>query len=205
MIGSILAIAGAVASGAQAIAQNQKKKQAEASAISLATQAKEMKMQNAFAGLQVSDQGERLAMEYGAQADVSSLEALKSSPESAVGGVAALADQTRKRDLEVGAMLSEKEADRDRLVATGQQVADVENFRTQQNILGKQIEGAQTAASDATAARDAAITGAISGVASGITGIGDDEDLDNPKTKKAGAPKQPTPTDPVSQLQSLGI
>jgi hypothetical protein len=178
MIGTVLAIAGTVMSGVQAIQQNQKKKQAEASAKALANQAKEMKMKNAFAGLQVADKGERLAMEYGAQADISALEALKASPEGAVGGVAALANQTRQRDLEIGAALSEKEAERDRQVAAGQQVADMENFRTQQDILSNQISGAQMAAADAEAQRNAAIQGAVTNAASAVGSIGNNEGLD---------------------------
>jgi hypothetical protein len=186
MIGTILALAGAVASGVQAINQNQKKKQAEASAMALTKQAKEMKMQNAFKGLQVADQGERLAMEYGAAADQSALEAMKASPEGAVGGVAAVQNQADQRNLQIGAALSDKEMQRDQMVAQGQQQADYVNFQTQQNILENQITGAQTAAADATAARNAAITGAIQGVAGAITPIGDNENLDN-KAKTAQA------------------
>lgn len=185
MIGTVIGIASAVASGVQAIQQNQKKKAAEASAKALANQAKEMKMKNAFAALQVSDKGERLAMEYGAASDVAALEALKSSPEAAVGGVANLANQTRQRDLEIGAALSDKQFQRDAMVAQGQQVADVENFRTQQDILSNQIVGAQTAAADAEATRNAAITNAVSSTAGAIESIAGNENLDANKEKRA--------------------
>jgi hypothetical protein len=188
MIGTILALAGAVASGVQAINQNQKKKQAEASAAALVKQAKEMKMQNAFKGLRVADQGERLAMEYGAAQDQAALEALKASPEAAVGGVAGVANQADQRNLQIGAQLSDKEMQRDQMVAQGQMQADYANFQNQQNILENQITGAQTAAADATAARNSAITGAITGVAGAITPFGDNENLDyNGKRKKLAA------------------
>lgn len=196
MIGTILGIASAVAGGVQAIQANQKKKQAEASAKALANQAKEMKMKNAFATLQVSDKGERLAMEYGAAADMAALEALKASPEGAVGGASMLANQARQRDLEIGAALSDKEFERDTMVAQGQQVADVENFRTQQDILSNQIMGAQQAVADAEATRNAAITGAVSSAAGAIEGVGANENLDYKKSKsltgKSKAPKGTT-------------
>jgi len=168
MVGAILAVAGTVMSGVQAYQANQKQKQAEASAKVLANQAKNLKLTNAYEALQVADAGERLAMEYGAAADVSQLEALKASPEGAVGGVAALAGQTTQRNLEIGAALSEKEAERDRLKAEGQRLADTENFRTQQDMLNAQILGAQTAAADAEAAKNAAIQSAVSGAGSAL-------------------------------------
>jgi hypothetical protein len=168
MIGAILAVAGAVVGGVQAYQANQKKKAADASAKVLANQAKNLKLTNAYENLQVADAGERLAMEYGAAADVSQLEALKSSPEGAVGGVSALANQSNQRNLEIGAALSEKEAERDRLKAEGQRLADTENFRTQQEILSSQIQGAQMASADAEAERNAAITSAVSGAGSAL-------------------------------------
>lgn len=189
MIGTILGIASAVAGGVQAIQANQKKKQAEASAKALANQAKEMKMKNAFAALQVSDKGERLAMEYGAAADMAALEALKASPEGAVGGASMLANQARQRDLEIGAALSDKEFERDAMVAQGQQTADLENFRTQQYILSNQIVGAQQAAADAEATRNAAITGAVSSAAGAIESVGANENLDYKKSKTANGTK----------------
>jgi hypothetical protein len=165
MVGSILQVAGVVMSGVQAYQANQKQKQAEASAVALANQAKNLKLTNAYADLKVADAGEKLALEYGAAADVSQLEALKASPEGAVA-VAGVAREGTLRDLEIGAALSEKEAERNRLRAEGQRLADTENFRTQQDMLSQQIQGAQTAAADAEATKNAAITSAVSGAGS---------------------------------------
>ena len=168
MVGAILQVAGAVMSGVQAYQANQKQKQAEASATALANQAKNLKLTNAYEALQVADAGERLALEYGLARDVDALEALKASPEGAVGGVAGVAREGTLRNLEIGAALSEKEAERDRLKAEGQRLADTENFRTQQDILNAQILGAQTAAADAEAAKNAAIQSAVSGAGSAL-------------------------------------
>ena len=166
MIGSILAVAGAVMSGVQAFQQNKKQKQAEASAKVLANQAKDLKLTNAYEALQVADAGERLAMEYGAAADISQLEALKASPEGAIAGVSMLG--TDQRNLEIGAALSEKEAETNRLRAEGKRLTDTENFLAQKEMITGRIMGAQAAASDASASKNAAIANIVTAAGSAV-------------------------------------
>jgi hypothetical protein len=185
MIGAILAVAGSVMSGVQAFQANKKQKQAESSAKLLAIQAKNLKLTNAYEALKVADAGERLAMEYGAAADVSQLEALKASPEGAVGGVAGVAREGTLRDLEIGAALSEKEMETDRLRAEGRRLTNTENYLGQKEMLNAQIMGAQAAAADASASKNAAITNIVTAAGNAVKESDSSEDDYNKDQRKA--------------------
>lgn len=170
MIQAIMAVAGTVMGGVQAYQAHQKQRQAEASAKALATQAKNLKMSNSYTALQISDQGERLAMAQGAATDVAALEALKASPEGAIAGVSMLG--TDQRNLEIGAALSQREQEVNIERARRKEIEDLANFENKQRIIDKSLEGALAAAEDAKAEKNKAIKGMVGSAASGIKGIG---------------------------------
>ena len=172
MIQAIMAVAGTVMGGVQAYQANQKQKQAEASAKALATQARNLKMSNSYTALQISDQGEQLAMAQGVATDVAALEALKASPEGAIAGASKVGEMAGQRNLEIGAALSQREQEVNIERARRKEIEDLAEFQNKQKRLDESLAGAQLAAADAEAEKKKAIQGMVGSAASGIKSIG---------------------------------
>ena len=168
MVGAILAVAGAVASGVQAYQQNQKKKAAENSARVLANQAKNLKTSGSSTPLQVNKTPYELAMMYNAQAAESALGAVGTSAEGAIGGVPAIVNQLQQGNLEQSAALGAEQSKIDIERARISEIRDAEERQRQLDIFNTERANEEAKAADAEAARNAAIQSAVSGAGSAL-------------------------------------
>lgn len=172
MIQAVMAVAGTVMGGVQAYQAHQKQRQAEASAKALATQARNLKMSNSYTALQISDQGERLAIAKGAVTDVDVLEALKTSAEGTIVGASKVGEMAGQRNLEIGAALSQREQEVNIERARRKEIEDLAEFKDKQERLDKSLEGAQLAIVDTETEKNKAIKGMVGSAASGIKSFG---------------------------------
>lgn len=164
MIGTIMAIASGVMSGAQAISNFQKAKKAEKQAMVLGNQMNAMKIKDAYAALQAPDIATAQYNETMRQA-AQATQALQGMGPEGAGQIANLNQSVLQQNAQTAADQAALNYQRDLAVAEGRNQNAQYEYANQMQALQGRIEGAQSAA---TAGRQ----NAMSAVAGGIEGIG---------------------------------
>jgi hypothetical protein len=183
---AIVSAAGAGASVAQAINQNKLQKQASEAAKQAAQNLKSIREQNPMAGVQVPTMGNKLAMENINQNAADSLAALQGiGAEGVIAGVTNLNKSVRDAQLDVAADQQDMQYQRDTDEAQIQSGINARKAQRDYLVGMSELEGAQMAASDAQYNKNAAITGALSGLSTGINDLADVDKFDymNPLLK----------------------
>lgn len=164
MIGTIMAIASGVMSGAQAINNFQKAKKAEKQAMVLGNQMNAMKIKDVYGSLQAPNIAQA-AYDQTARAAAQATQSLQGMGPEGAAQIANLNQSINQANLEAANQQAQANFERDQLVAQARnQNAQYEYMNQMEGIQGR-LEGAQGAA---TAGREAG----MQAIASGIEGLG---------------------------------
>jgi len=167
MIGTIMAIASGVMSGAQAINNFQKAKKAEKQAMVLGNQMNAMKIKDVYGSLQAPNIAQA-AYDQTARAAAQATQSLQGMGPEGAAQIANLNQSVNQANLDAANAQAEANFSRDKLVAEGRnQNAQYEYANKMEGIQGR-IEGAQGAATAGREAGMAAIAGGIEGIGSGL-------------------------------------
>ena len=167
MIGTIMAIASGVMSGAQAISNFQKAKKAEKQAMVLGNQMNAMKIKDVYGSLQAPDIAQA-AYDQTARAAAQATQSLQGMGPEGAAQIANLNQSVNQANLEAANQQAQANFERDQLVAQGRnQNAQYEYAQNMANIQSR-IEGAQGAATAGKEAGMAAIASGIQSVGGGI-------------------------------------
>lgn len=167
MIGTIMAIASGVMSGAQAINNFQKAKKAEKQAMVLGNQMNAMKIKDAYAALQAPDIATAQYNETMRQASQATQALQGMGPEGA-GQIANLNQSILQQNAQTTADQAALNYQRDMTVAEGRNRNSQLEYQYQMDNLQNRIMGAQGAAAAGREAGMAAIAGGIEGIGSGL-------------------------------------
>lgn len=164
MIGTIMAIASGVMSGAQAISNFQKAKKAEKQAMVLGNQMNAMKIKDVYGSLQAPNIAQA-AYDQTARAAAQATQSLQGMGPEGAAQIANLNQSVNQSNLDAANAQAQANYERDRLVAEGRNQNAQYEYEQKMNALQGRIEGAQGAA---TAGRQ----NAMSSIAGGIEGVG---------------------------------
>lgn len=153
----------------QLVKQNRLEKEAQAAAGAAAKKLEGMQLQNAYEGLQVPTLGYELAQEGLDRQTMGALQSVQGSPEAMIGSVGAISKAAEDERLRQMAALQQDEAERNKLVAQGQQYADAVNLKNARELEGMRLTGSQLAAAQAQLNKQQAISGMID---LGVAGLG---------------------------------
>ena len=168
-----VAVAGLGMNIAQQTKAKQDKKKAEQAAQAAANQFKNIKEQNAMAGVSVPTLGYELAQQAMERQAMAGIEAAKGAgAEGVIGAIPGLVAAGNEANLQLGAQLGEKQFERD--VMQAQIGAGIEERRAMREgeLYSAQLMGAQQAAADAEASRQQAIAGMFESGGQLVSGIG---------------------------------
>lgn len=145
----IIAGASAAAKGAQAIAANKRRKEADLSAKSAAAKLRGISETDYSAGLQVPTMGYDLAQEGIQQQVATGIQALQDTGAAGViGGLPTLTQQSNQANLELGADLQQQEYQRDLMRAQTRQGIEGRKNEREYDIASGELMGAQAASSE---------------------------------------------------------
>jgi hypothetical protein len=145
----IIAGASAAAKGAQAIAANKRRKEADFSAKSAAAKLRGISETDYSAGLQVPTMGYDLAQEGVQQQVATGVQALQDTGAAGViGGLPTLTEQSNRANLELGADLQNQEYQRDLMRAQTRQSIEGRKNEREYDIASGELMGAQAASSE---------------------------------------------------------
>lgn len=145
----IIAGASAAAKGAQAIAANKRRKEADLVAKSAAAKMRGITETDYSAGLQVPTMGYDLAQEGVQQQVATGIQALQDSGTAGViGGLPTLTQQSNQANLELGADLQQQEYQRDLMRAQNRQNIEGRKIGREYDIASGELMGAQAASSE---------------------------------------------------------
>jgi hypothetical protein len=195
-------LAGMGIEAAQLIKQNKLEKEAQAAAGAAAKKLESMQLQNAYAGLQVPTLGYELAQEGLDRQTMGALQAAQGSPEAMIGSVGAISKAAEDERLRQMAALQQEEAQRNKLVAQGQQYADVVNLQNARELEGMRLTGAQEAAKQARLNKQKAISGMIDLGVAGLGYAAEDIPLYNEPVDLSQISKDITSVEPLLNLMS---
>lgn len=167
MIGTIMAIASGVMSGAQAISNFQKAKKAEKQAMVLGNQMNAMKIKDAYAALQAPDIATAQYNETMRQAAQATQAIQGMGPEGAAQ-IANLNQSVLQQNAQTAADQAALNYQRDLAVAQGRTQNAQYEYANQMQALQGRLEGAQGAATAGRENAMAAIAGGIEGVGAGL-------------------------------------
>lgn len=193
MIGTIMAIASGVMSGAQAINNFQKAKKAEKQAMVLGNQMNAMKIKDVYGSLQAPDIAQA-AYDQTARAAAQATQALQGMGPEGAAQVANLNQSVNQANLDAANAQAQANFERDQLVAQGRnQNAQYEYMNQMQAIQGR-LEGAQGAATAGRQNAMASIAGGIEGIGAGLAYDYGNADKVWGKEKTSETPTQKTET-----------
>lgn len=166
-----LSIAGGVAglgmNIAEAVKAKKAKEQAQQAASKAAAQLKGVKEQDVFGQVQVPTLGYELAQQSTDRATRGAMEAARGAgAEGVIGATGSILQASNEAALNLAAQAGETAFQRDLYQAQNKSGIEQRRAEREAGIYGSELAGAQQAAADAQARRDAAISGAVQ------TGIG---------------------------------
>lgn len=166
-----LSIAGGVAglgmNIAEAVKAKKAKEQAQQAASKAAAQLKGVKEQDVFGQVQVPTLGYELAQQSTDRATRGAMEAARGAgAEGVIGATGSILQASNEAALNLAAQAEQTQFQRDLYQAQNKAGIEERRAMRESEIYGTELAGAQQAAADAQARRDAAITGAVQ------TGIG---------------------------------
>jgi len=151
--------------GASTYFSKGRQKDAEQAAQRIAAQQRMVKESDEVSGLQVPTLGSELARQELGQQYASSLKALQQSGAAGVlGGVPALAGIGADQALNIAGDLNRLQAERDRFVAGTLQERAAREARSERDLLGQQLAGAQMSAAQEKAQQQQNVAGMIGAI-----------------------------------------
>jgi hypothetical protein len=174
IISAGVALAGVGMSAAQAVKADKEKKKAQASATAAANAFKNIKETNAYSGIQVPTIGTDLASQRMNQQAMAGLGALQGTgAEGVLGGVGQLQEATNAAQLDIAAQQNEAQFNRDLTEAGAQMGIEERRQNREMSLYDAQLTGAQAAAANAQANKNAAITGMVEGSLGALGSVAD--------------------------------
>jgi hypothetical protein len=167
MIGTIMAIASGVMSGAQAINNFQKAKKAEKQAMVLGNQMNAMKIKDVYGSLQAPDIAQA-AYDQTARAAAQANQALQGMGPEGAAQVANLNQSVNQANLDAAQAQAQANFERDQLVAQGRNQNAQYEYANKMDAIQSRLEGAQGAATAGRENAMASIAGGIEGIGSGL-------------------------------------
>jgi len=167
MIGTIMAIASGVMSGAQAINNFQKAKKAEKQAMVLGNQMNAMKIKDVYGSLQAPDIAQA-AYDQTARAAAQATQSLQGMGPEGAAQIANLNQSVNQANLDAAQAQAQANFERDQLVAQGRNQNAQYEYANKMAGIQSRLEGAQGAATAGREAGMQAIAGGIEGIGAGL-------------------------------------
>jgi hypothetical protein len=183
MIGTIMAIASGVMSGAQAISNFQKAKKAEKQAMVLGNQMNAMKIRDVYGSLQAPNIAQA-AYDQTARAAAQATQSLQGMGPEGAAQIANLNQSVNQANLDAAQAQAQANFERDQLVAQGRNQNAQYEYQNKLDVLSNRIEGAQGAATAGRQNAMGAIAGGIEGIGSGLAYDYGNSDKVWPNTKE---------------------
>lgn len=185
MIGAILGGATALASGISAIVNFQQAQQREKDAEAKARNIMGIQETNKMAALQAQDVAS-LSRQQTAQQTAGMTQALAANPETAIGGIVALAQANREAEAQTAERQAQINFDVEAAKAQAAQNLEFRNVSAQRELALQELQDTRQAAADKRAAGIAGIEGAFAGLGMAAEDI---IGMSNPYARLSGAEK----------------
>jgi hypothetical protein len=194
VISAGVALAGVGLSVNQAVQADKEKKRAQGAATAAANRMKNIKEENAFKNIEMPTLGFELAQQSADRAMMSGIQSVQGAgAEAVIGALPGMMQVGSEQQLQLAAQANEAQMGLDLKKAEAQQMANARNTMAERDFVTMQLEGAQGAAAQAQADKQAGIMGAVQGLGTAVGYAGEAVPLY--QQKRAG-------TLPVSEAQA---
>ena len=165
-----VSLAGIGLSAKQLVDQNKLMNDAKGAAQAAGAKLYRMKLENAYADMQVPTLGYELAQQGLDRQTMAALQAAQGAgAEGVIGGVGRINEAANEQELQMMAQLQQDELNRDKMVAEGQMYSDAINLKNARELEASRLTGAQEAMKQAQLNKQQAIQGMIG---SGVSALG---------------------------------
>jgi hypothetical protein len=194
VISAGVALAGVGLSVNQAVQADKEKKRAQGAATAAANRMKNIKEENAFKNIEMPTLGFELAQQSADRAMMSGVQSVQGAgAEAVIGALPGMMQVGSEQQLQLAAQANEAQMGLDLKKAEAQQMANARNTMAERDFATMQLQGAQGAAAQAQADKQAGIMGAVQGLGTAVGYAGEAVPLY--QQKRAG-------TLPVSEAQA---
>ena len=165
VISAGVALAGVGLSVNQAVQADKERKRAQQAASAAANRMKNIKEENAFKNIEMPTLGFELAQQSADRAMMSGIQSVQGAgAEAVIGALPGMMQAGSEQQLQLAAQANEAQMGLEMAKAEAQQGANMRNTLGQREFLQTQLQGAQDAAAQAQANKQAGITGAVQGI-----------------------------------------
>lgn len=169
VISAGVALAGVGLSVNQAVQADKERKRAQQAATAAANRMKNIKEENAFKDVEMPTLGFELAQQSADRAMMSGVQSVQGAgAEAVIGALPGMMQVGSEQQLQLAAQANEAQMNLDLQKAQAQQMANARNTMAQQEMALYELQGAQGAAAQAQANKQAAIMGAVQGLGSAV-------------------------------------
>lgn len=167
VISAGVALAGVGLSVNQAVQADKERKRAQQAATAAANRMKNIKEENAFKNIEMPTLGFELAQQSADRAMMSGVQSVQGAgAEAVIGALPGMMQVGSEQQLQLAAQANEAQMNLDLQKAQAQQMANARNTMAQQEMALYELQGAQGAAAQAQANKQAGIAGAVQGLGS---------------------------------------
>lgn len=165
-----VSLAGIGLSAKQLVDQNKLMNDAKGAAQAAGAKLDRMKLENAYADMQVPALGYELAQQGLDRQTMAALQTAQGAgAEGVLGGVGRINEAANEQELQMMAQLQQDELNRDKMVAEGQMYSDAINLKNARELEASRLAGAQEAMKQAQLNKQQAIQGMVG---SGVSALG---------------------------------
>lgn len=169
VISAGVALAGVGMSVNQAVQADKERKKAQQAASAAANRMKNIKEENAFKDVEMPTLGFELAQQSADRAMMSGVQSVQGAgAEAVIGALPGMMQVGSEQQLQLAAQANEAQMGLEMAKAEAQQGANMRNTMAQREFATMQLQGAQGAAAQAQADKQAGIMGAVQGLGSAV-------------------------------------
>jgi hypothetical protein len=169
VISAGVALAGVGLSVNQAVQADKEKKRAQGAATAAANRMKNIKEENAFKNIEMPTLGFELAQQSADRAMMSGIQSVQGAgAEAVIGALPGMMQVGSEQQLQLAAQANEAQMGLEMAKAEAQQGANMRNTMAERDFATMQLQGAQGAAAQAQADKQAGIMGAVQGLGSAV-------------------------------------
>ena len=169
VISAGVALAGVGMSVNQAVQADKERKKAQQAASAAANRMKNIKEENAFKDVEMPTLGFELAQQSADRAMMSGVQSVQGAgAEAVIGALPGMMQVGSEQQLQLAAQANEAQMGIEMAKAEAQQGANMRNTMAQREFATMQLQGAQGAAAQAQADKQAGIMGAVQGLGSAV-------------------------------------
>lgn len=169
VISAGVALAGVGMSVNQAVQADKERKRAQQAASAAANRMKNIKEENAFKNIDMPTLGFELAQQSADRAMMSGIQSVQGAgAEAVIGALPGMMQAGSEQQLQLAAQANEAQMGLELSKAQAQQEANARTAMAQREMALYELEGAQSAAAQAQANKQAGITGAIQGLGTAV-------------------------------------